>query len=308
MKPVLVIVGPTASGKSEVAQLAAEALDGEVVSADSMQIYRGMDIGTAKVPVAQRRVVHHLIDICDPGEAYSAQIFQTMARECIRDIDSRGKTPILCGGTGFYVQAALEDMRFPKGEQTENPFREELEDYLAEHGSQALWDRLSQLDAPSASIIHPNNSKRVMRALEMASQGVSYAEQSRNIKCLDEVLPSVRFVTVKSPEALQQSIEKRVDEMFEEGLVSEVEGLMNEGFESALTAPQAIGYKEVVSALKGEYSLEEAKDLIKIATRRYAKRQRSWFRRDKLLIPVDMDTLSKAEAARFVVDRYRSAV
>lgn len=304
MGPVVAIVGPTASGKSDIAQAVALQLNGEVVSADSMQIYRGMDIGTAKMPVSQRKVVHHLIDILEPGEAYSAQLFQTQAREAFKLISHKGKVPVLCGGTGFYVQAALEDMRFPKGEQLENPLRQKYEAYLKENGALELWKLLESKDSASAAVIHPNNSRRVIRALEMAEEGVSYAEQSKHIKELAEVVPSIRFVLNRNTDELVRRIDRRVDAMIATGLVEEVQTLRDSGFTEALTAPQAIGYKEIVAALEGECTLDEAIEQIKIATRRYAKRQRSWFRRDKTLIQVDMDTLTPDEATHFIIESF----
>lgn len=303
--PVVAILGPTASGKSDLAQQVALRLDGEVVSADSMQVYRGMDIGTAKIKPEERLVPHHLIDILDPGVAFSAQMFQELSRSCIFELVKRGKVPVLCGGTGLYVQAALEDMRFPKGSQEENPVREQYEALAAEKGNQAVWDVLNELDSASASILHPNNVRRVIRALEMHEQGVSYADQVKGMKDLPEVVPSVRFGLKRDPALLAERINKRVDLMFEEGLVDEVSALLDEGWRSALTAPQAIGYKEVVLALDGEISMDEASELIKTATRRYAKRQRTWLRRDIRMIWLDADAMSLEELVDSVLETYR---
>lgn len=307
-RPIIAIVGPTASGKSSLAQHVALELDGEVVSADSMQVYRLMDIGTAKVPQEQQLVTHHLIDIADPGSAYSAQLFQTQARAAFATIEARDRVPILCGGTGFYIQAALEDMRFPEGEQADNPFREELERYRALNGNEALWKLLETKDAPSAQLIHPNNHKRVIRALEMLQEGISYAEQSKGIKQLAEVVPSIRFYLDVDPAILAERINERVDAMREAGLVDEVEHLMELGFEQALTARQAIGYKEIIEAKRGKITLDEAFARIKTATRRYAKRQRSWFRRDERLIPLDTQRLSQEEMVSYITSRYRKAL
>ncbi len=281
-KPVLVIVGPTASGKTDVAQEIACRLDGEVVSADSMQIYEGMDIGTGKLPIAERVVPHWGFDIRKPGEAYSASLFQSYARECFRDIDARGKRCVLAGGTGFYVRAAIDDYDFASGEQVNNPVREKWTAYLVEHGSQALWDALNERDAQSAAIIHPNNSKRVLRALEMLElDGVSYATQHEGLAQLGQAVPALFFGLSVDPELLKRRIDARVDRMFEAGLVDEVRGLCARGFSEALTAREAIGYKEVVAALDGQCTMAEASEAIKLATRRYAKRQRSWWRHDE---------------------------
>lgn len=302
--PVVAILGPTASGKSDLAQHVALRIDGEVVSADSMQVYRGMDIGTAKIPQANMLVPHHLIDILDPGETFSAQLFQSLSRSCFSDIQNRGRVPILCGGTGLYVQSALEDMRFPKGDQQHNPVRTKYEMIAAEHGNQAVWDRLNEVDPSSAALLHPNNVRRVIRALEMYEQGVSYATQVQGMKELSEVVPSIRFALKRDPAYLADRINKRVENMFEMGLVKEVQLLLDDGWRAALTAPQAIGYKEVVSALDGNISMNEAMELIKTATRRYAKRQRTWLRRDSRLIWLDADSLSFSEMVDCVVETY----
>ena len=302
--PVVAILGPTASGKSDLAQHVALRIDGEVVSADSMQVYRGMDIGTAKIPQAEMLVPHHLIDILDPGEAFSAQLFQSLSRSCFSDIQNRGRVPILCGGTGLYVQSALEDMRFPKGDQQHNPVRTKYEMIAAEHGNQAVWDRLNEVDPSSAALLHPNNVRRVIRALEMYEQGVSYATQVQGMKELSEVVPSIRFALKRDPAYLADRINKRVENMFEMGLVKEVQLLLDDGWRAALTAPQAIGYKEVVSALDGNISMNEAIELIKTATRRYAKRQRTWLRRDSRLIWLDADSLSFSKMVDCVVETY----
>lgn len=302
--PVVAILGPTASGKSDLAQHVALRIDGEVVSADSMQVYRGMDIGTAKIPQANMLVPHHLIDILDPGEAFSAQLFQSLSRSCFSDIQNRGRVPILCGGTGLYVQSALEDMCFPKGDQQHNPVRTKYEMIAAEHGNQAVWDRLNEVDPSSAALLHPNNVRRVIRALEMYEQGVSYATQVQGMKELSEVVPSIRFALKRDPAYLADRINKRVENMFEMGLIKEVQLLLDDGWRAALTAPQAIGYKEVVSALDGNISMDEAMELIKTATRRYAKRQRTWLRRDSRLIWLDADSLSFSEMVDCVVETY----
>lgn len=302
--PILSIVGPTASGKSDLAIAVAFSLGGEVVSADSMQIYRGMDIGTAKVPQVERRVPHHLIDIIEPGQAYSAQLFQRDARIVFDDLYAQGKLSVLCGGTGFYVQAALDHMDFPKGEQLGNPIRDKWQAYADEHGATALWERLDALDARSAAAVHPNNVRRVIRALEMHEQGVSYADQVDKLKQVEPEFASVRFGLSVDRDRLVERINRRVDLMFERGLVDEVSILLEQGFEGALTAPQAIGYKEVVSALKGQCSFDQAREDIKLATRRYAKRQRSWFRRDKRLIWLDANERSTESLADEVLTIY----
>lgn len=287
--PVICIVGPTASGKTDAAQLVANALDGEVVSADSMQIYRGMDIGTGKLPASERIVPHHGFDLVDPGEPYSAALFQPFAREAFRDIAARGKRPVLCGGTGLYVRAAIDDYDFPAGEQRGNPVREQWTAFAEEKGAQALWEELHRRDPESAAAVHPNNVRRVVRAFELLAEGRSYAEQKRNLAAIGEAVPSVQFGLAVDAAVLAERIDARVDTMVTAGLVDEVRDLMEAGFREGLTAPQAIGYKEIVEALEGRCTLDDAIGAIKQATRRYAKRQRTWFRRDGRIRWIDAD-------------------
>lgn len=304
--PVITIVGPTASGKSSLSLSVAEKLNGEIISADSMQIYRYMNIGTAKVDLSKTAIKHYGIDIIDPGQSYSAQLFQEYARQAIVQIDASNHVPILCGGTGFYVQAVLEDMRFPSGEQTDNPVREKYQTYLQTHGNKALWELLNRKDPSSAEIIHPHNTRRVIRALEMSDEGIKYSDQVKSIKSLPSVVPSVRFGLKVDPTILADRINHRVDLMIENGLIDEVNDLLSKGFENALTAPQAIGYKEIVAYLHNQTTLTEAIDQIKTATRRYAKRQRSWFRRDKKLLWLDADSNTPNELAELILQIYTS--
>ena len=285
--PVIVIAGPTATGKSDISIDIAKRIDAEIVVADSMQVYRGMDIGTAKVPLQDREVPHHCIDIADPGEPFSSAMYQEAARRSFSDIDESGKAALLSGGTGFYIRSAIDDYRFPKGEQKDNPLREELSDFLEKRGSEALWKMLNEKDPESAADIHPNNSKRVMRALEMHMNGESYHRQLLNLKDIPQLYESIFICIDFDRDALIERIESRVDRMREDGLVREVEGLLDSGLRDALTASSAIGYKEIVSALDGDCSIDEAFGQIKTATRRYAKRQRSWFRSDRRYIHVD---------------------
>lgn len=288
--PVICIVGPTASGKTDAAQLVAAAVGGEVVSADSMQIYRGMDIGTGKLPADERIVPHHGFDLVDPGEPYSAALFQSFARAAFRDISDRDRRPVLCGGTGLYVRAAIDDYAFPAGEQKDNPVRVRWAAFAEQHGAQALWEELERRDPASAAVLHPNNIRRVVRAFELLAEGRSYAEQKRNLAAIGEAVPAVQFGLAVDPAVLAERIDARVDAMVAVGLVEEVRNLMSAGFREGITAPQAIGYKEIVEALEGRCTLDEAVAAIKQATRRYAKRQRTWFRRDERIRWVNADT------------------
>lgn len=278
--PVICVVGPTASGKTDLAQALALELDGEVLSADSMQIYRGMDIGTGKLPACERLVPHYGFDLVDPGDPFSAALFQDYARSRFRDIDERGKRIVMAGGTGFYVRAAIDAYEFPGGEQVGNPVRERYLAVAREQGAEALWELLRARDAESAALIPPADVKRVVRAFELLEEGATYAEQRAKLARIPQLVPAVFLGMEVDPAVLRARIDARVDAMVEAGLVDEVKGLLERGFREGVTAPQAIGYKEIVAALDGRISLEEAVEQIKLATRRYAKRQRTWFRKD----------------------------
>ncbi len=307
--PIICVVGPTASGKSSLAIRLACFFDGEVLSADSMQIYKGMDIGTGKVSKDEQIVPHHGLDLISPNEAYSAALFQAYARHCFADIAQRNKRCILAGGTGFYVRAALDDYHFPAGEQCDNPLRQKYQDFAKTQGIDALWDLLKQADPQSAQCIPPKDVKRVIRALELLDQEKSYAQQKEKLKALPQLIPAHFIGLAVEPALLNERIDRRVDAMFEQGLVAEVEGLLNSGFREGITAPSAIGYKEVVAALDGQISLEEAKERIKIATHRYAKRQRTWFRKDKRITWLDAndaDIEALAKRAELVIMKAES--
>ena len=285
--PVVCIVGPTASGKSALAQAVALALDGEVVSADSMQIYRGMDIGTGKLAPEERLVPHHGLDLADPGEPYSAALFQEYARACFRDI------------------AAYE---FPKGEQTGNPVREHYNRLANEQGSDVLWELLRERDPASAAIVPAADVKRVVRAFELLEEGTSLAEQRAKLADIPQLVPACFVGLSVEPAVLNARIDARVDGMFDAGLVDEVARLLQGGFRDGITAPQAIGYKEVVAALDGETTMEEAATRIKTATHRYAKRQRTWFRKDRRIRWIDANEPDVAAQAAEALDVLGDAV
>lgn len=286
-EPIVVVVGPTASGKSTLAISLAQSIDGEIVSADSMQVYRGLDIGTAKVPPHERMVRHFGIDVVDPDEPFSAALFQELARNAFDEIARAGKTRILSGGTGFYVRAAIDDYGFVAGEQRDNPVRERYGALVSVQGREAVWRMLDERDPASAAVIHPNDSKRVIRALEMLEAGQSYAEQRERLSAIDQAIPAVFIGIDVDREVLRQRIDQRVDAMVAAGLVDEVRSLIDGGFKEAITSNQAIGYKEIAAALEGETSLEEAIEQIKTSTKRYAKRQRTWFGKDKRIHWID---------------------
>jgi tRNA dimethylallyltransferase len=300
---VLAVVGPTAVGKTALAEELAVRLSGEIVSADSMQIYRGMDIGTAKPAPDERRVAYHCLDLADPGEPFSAALFQRAAREAIAGVASRGSLPVVAGGTGLYVRAALDRMEFPKGEQADNPRREAYEAFAAENGPDALHELLAQRDPDSAAAVHPNNTRRVIRALEMADEGVSYAEQAAGFSARESVYDVCMIGLTMEREALYARIDARVDAMISAGLLGEVERLLEAGLREALTASQAIGYKEFVPVIEDGADLGEAIDAVKQASRRYAKRQLTWFRSDPRIAWIDVGELTGAQAADAAADR-----
>lgn len=292
---VLAIVGPTAVGKSTLAEDIALALGGEIVSADSMQVYRGMDIGTAKTSRAERRVPHHCIDLVDPGVPYSAALFQRDARDAIASIRSRERIPVVVGGTGLYVRAALDDMTFPAGELT-TPARAALDARAAAGEGAALHAELEALDPRAAALIHPNNTRRVVRALEMLGEGRSYATQAAGFSARRAYYPGTRMLGLTMDRAaLYGLIDARVDAMMAAGLLSEVESLLGAGYRDAVTASQAIGYKELVPVIEEGADADAAIDAIKQASRRYAKRQLTWFRADSRITWLDVTGLSAAE-------------
>ena len=293
--PVVCVVGPTASGKSALAELVATRLGSSVVSVDAMQVYRGMDVGTAKTPVAERRCPLLMVDVVDPDEDYSVQRFQTDARACVDALLAEGLTPVLCGGTGLYLNAVIDEMTFPVGEK-DGGIRERYERIAAERGADALHELLAERDPESAALIHPNNVRRVVRALEMSDEGVSYARHHEGLHERATHYPARIWGLSWPREDLYARIDARVDQMVEAGLVEEVRALVGRGLTTDVTAGQAIGYKEILEALSGRVELGEAVELVKRRTRRYAKRQLSWFRHDGRVRWLEMGELGLEEA------------
>ena len=286
--PVYAVVGPTATGKSAYAVSLARELGGEVISGDSMQIYRGMDIGTAKASAEEQQgIPHHLLDVADMTEPFSAGRFIELAGEKIREIHSRGKTPILCGGTGLYLELLLTGKQLTDTTADE-ALREELLAFAAEHGNEALHARLAELDPASALKIHPNNVKRVVRALEIAmTAGITKSEADRmSLQGDNPFAPTIIRLTYADRARLYDKINLRVRRMFEMGLEQEVRTLCEQGLRDTPTASQAIGYKEFYHYLDGEITIEQVEEDICRNTRRYAKWQETWFSRmhyDKLI-------------------------
>jgi len=299
---VLVVVGPTAVGKSALAEELCVRLGGEVVSADSMQVYRGMDIGTAKTPLAERRVPYHCIDVVEPGEPFSAAVFQDCARTAISDVSAREVLPVVCGGTGLYVRAAVDAFDFAPGGQASNPVRATYEAFAAEHGAEEIYALLEERDPDSAALIHRNNTRRIVRALEMLDEGVSYADQRAGFAVRESVYDTRLIGLTMDREQLYRRIDARVQAMVDGGLLGEVERLLSEGFRDALTASQAIGYKELVPVVEGEADLDAAVAEIAQASRRYAKRQLTWFNADPRITWIDVTDRSLVQTADAALD------
>lgn len=278
---ILCVVGPTASGKTDYAVELALKCGGEVVSCDSMQIYKHMDIGTAKPAADEMKgVKHHMIDIIEPNESFSVARFSEMARECIDDILLRGKTPVLCGGTGLYFDSTINNINFIQMD-TDEEYRKDLESAAKEFGNEYVYKILKRVDEESAESIHPNNLKRVIRALEIyKTTGKKKSELDK--EQLSEPLydPEITGL-MRDREVLYDRINKRVDIMMEKGLIDEVSALIKMGIDANSTSMQAIGYKEIIEYLDGKTSLDEAVDKIKRESRRYAKRQLTWFKRNE---------------------------
>ena len=308
-KPLIILAGPTASGKSELSLRLAKDLSGEIVSADSMQVYRGMDIGSAKLPMSQRRgIPHHLLDICDPEEDYNVVRFQKEARKAMAGIYERGHVPILVGGTGFYIQAVLYDIDFTEQEE-DGALREELERKAREEGPEALHKELARLDPEAALAIHPNNIKRVVRAMEFALKtGERISVHNETERQKESPYRFAFFVLNRPRQELYERIDQRVDEMMEEGLLSEVQALYERGFQPDQVSMQGLGYKQLLQYFTGSLSLEEAVYQIKRDTRHFAKRQLTWFKRERDTIWVNRESFADGEELyAFVLEKARES-
>ncbi|WP_281887141.1 tRNA (adenosine(37)-N6)-dimethylallyltransferase MiaA [Paenibacillus sp. YYML68] len=303
--PLLVLVGPTAVGKTKLSLTLAKQYNAEIISGDSMQVYRGMDIGTAKAaPEELAAVKHHLIDILEPHEPFSVAEFQERCTSLIQDIGARKRLPFIVGGTGLYVESVCYDFQFSEVSSDE-AFRSEMTDYAQSHGAEALHARLAQVDPESAEKLHPNDQRRIIRALEV--HHVSGERLSEQQKRQTKVSPyQLCIVGLTMDRALlYKRIEERIDLMLEQGLIDEVRGLLELGIPSSSTSMQGLGYKEIVAYLEGRASLDEAVDLLKKNTRHFAKRQLSWFRHMKEIEWVDMSQLedftTQLDAVRAII-------
>ncbi|GAA2304556.1 tRNA (adenosine(37)-N6)-dimethylallyltransferase MiaA [Glycomyces scopariae] len=272
---MIAVVGPTAAGKTALSVALAEALGGEIVNADSMQLYRGMDIGTAKITAEEARgVPHHVFDVLDVTEPADVASYQRLAREAVAAVRARGGRPILVGGSGLYVQAALDEMEFPG---TDPEIRARLEAEAERDGSLALWERLRTLDPEAAKAILPSNGRRVVRALEVVELTGSFTASLPEPKAHFE---AVRIGVDLDTPALDERIERRVRKMWDDGLLAEVRDLEARGLREGRTASRALGYQQVLAHFAGEYDEDEAFRLTVQGTRRFVRRQRSWFKRD----------------------------
>lgn len=296
-QPILVLTGPTAVGKTETSVQLAKAVNGEIISADSMQVYRHMDIGTAKIRQEEMRgIPHYLVDEFEPNEEFNVMIFQKRVKEYLKDIYARHKIPILVGGTGFYIQAILYDIAFTEN-QGDDHFRREMQQLKKTEGEKVLHDKLRQVDPESAESIHPNNVKRVIRALEYYHfTGEKFSVHNEVERQRESPYQFLYVVLNMDREKLYRRIDQRVDQMMEEGLAKEVESLLAHGYGRNLVSMQGLGYKEIAAALSGECSLSDAVYQIKRDTRHFAKRQLTWFRREREVTMIDKEQFDNTEA------------
>lgn len=281
-KPLIILAGPTAVGKTALSISLAKAVNGEIISADSMQVYKGMDIGSAKIrPEEMQGVPHHLIDELQPDEAFHVVLFQNLAKKYMQEIWERGKVPILVGGTGFYIQAVLYDIDFTENGE-DHKYRQELELLAKEKGAQYLHDRLQKVDPKAAEEIHANNIKRVIRALEYfkeTGEPISLHNEQEHQK--ESPYNFAYFVLNEERAALYEKINRRIDLMLEDGLIEEVTMLKEKGYTRDMVSMQGLGYKEILDYLNGNCTLEEAIYILKRDTRHFAKRQITWMKRER---------------------------
>ena len=296
MKPAIVLVGPTAVGKTDLSLALAHEFNGEVINADSMQLYRGMDIGTAKIPEQMRQgITHHLLDVLDITETANVADYQRMGRQVIQQLAEQGKRAIVVGGSGLFIQGLLEDLQFPQSDQA---IRDRLTGEADEIGADAMYQRLVELDPNAAKDILPNNTRRVIRALEVIE--ITGSAPVTTLAELPEVIPSIRIGLKRDRAELDQRIGTRVNQMWDAGFVAEVEALESLGLRDGLTASKALGYAQILSAFAGDISIEEAKEKTIQATRRFARRQESWFGRDRKIHWLSANEASVDQIAELV--------
>lgn len=297
-KPLVILTGPTAVGKTALSIKLASEIGGEIISADSMQVYRQMDIGSAKIkPEEMGGIPHHLIDILEPEEEFNVCLFERLALEAIEQIYERGHIPVVVGGTGFYIQALLYQIDFTE-EETDTAFRDKLWQLGEEKGNHYLHELLRKVDPESAEEIHENNRKRVIRALEFyENSGKPISTHNKEQRQKTSAYNSCYFVLTDDRKKLYERIESRVDQMLSKGLVDEVRTLKERGCNASMVSMQGLGYKEILEYLDGRCSLLEAVEKIKKETRHFAKRQLTWFRREKDVIWLDKQAFAYDEDA-----------
>ena len=297
-KPMIILTGPTAVGKSALSVELAKKINGAVISADSMQVYRHMDIGSAKItPEEMQGVTHYMLDELEPDEAFHVVRFVTMAKEYLKEIYADGKIPIIAGGTGFYIQALLYDIDFTE-QQCDETYRRQLEDLAREHGAEYLHGILREVDPASAEAIHANNIKRVIRALEFYHlSGKKISEHNETERQKQSPYNFAYFVLTDERAKLYERIDRRVNAMIEAGLVEEVKKLKSMGCSREMVSMQGLGYKEILAYLDGGCTLEEAVYIIKRETRHFAKRQLTWFKRERDVIWLDKQAFGYDDAA-----------
>lgn len=308
MKNLIILTGPTAVGKTDLSIRLAKETNGEIISADSMQVYRTMDIGTAKIKKEEMSgIPHHLIDILDPDEEFNVVLFKKYAKEAIEDITGRGKTPIIVGGTGFYIQAVLYDIDFEENDD-DMSYRYKLEAIAKEKGNIHLHNMLDNIDHEAALKIHPNNIRRVIRALEFYDKtGKKISEHNEREAARKSPYNFEYFVLNDERSKLYDRIDKRVDVMIKEGLLDEVKGLLDKGYTRDLVSMQGLGYKEIIDYLNGAVTIDEAVYTLKRDTRHFAKRQLTWAKREKEVTWVNKyDFADEDEILDFMLSRLRS--
>jgi tRNA dimethylallyltransferase len=287
-KPMIILSGPTAVGKTALSIALAKKVNGSIISADSMQVYKYMDIGSAKITREEMDgVKHYLVDVLLPEEEFNIVRFQQMAKEALDDIYQEGKIPIVVGGTGFYIQSLIYDIDFDH-QNADDAYRKELEDFANEHGNEALHDKLKEIDPISYETIHANNVKRVIRALEYYHlTGAPISEHNENERQKESPYNFAYFVLTDDRATVYERIDRRVDIMINQGLLEEVKALKDMGYHKKMVSMQGLGYKEILDYLDGVYSLDEAIYIIKRETRHFAKRQLTWFRREREVCWID---------------------
>lgn len=301
--PVLILTGPTAVGKTKLSVELAKALDGEIISADSMQIYRHMDIGSAKVREDEMSCVkHYMIDIIDPDEEFSVSDFKEQSERLIEEIHNRGHLPIITGGTGLYLNALIYDMDFGNSNSDEK-LREDLYALYGENGKEYMHNMLKELSPESAERIHPNNVKRVIRAIEIYKLGGELGDFSKDLRLNDKIDAKIVILN-RDRKILYERINLRVDLMFEDGLLDEVSKLKDMGYTQDMVSMKGIGYKEVLDYFDGKADLETTKDIIKQSSRKYAKRQLTWFRKYKDALCIDLDEITDIEEEIKLIKEY----